>query len=141
MVGIKLMPMKPARPCPGRGKRRGSCPNLIRGNEICCPDCMPYIKKAIREYDKTRDETPGRQFLHSRQWRRIRERKLGNDPLCQKCQENGIITAAFLVHHINENELDNDPNNHLSLCGPCHETIHKTGRWGKGGNHVFQQTI
>ena len=90
---------------------------------------MPYIKKAIREYDKTRDETPGRQFLHSRQWRRIRERKLGNDPLCQKCQENGIITAAFLVHHINENELDNDPNNHLSLCNACHEAEHQ--RWGK----------
>ncbi len=127
MVGIKLMPMKPARPCPGRGKRRGSCPNLIRGNEICCSDCMPYIKKAIREYDKTRDETPGRQFLHSTMWRRIRDAKLSRDPLCERCLPK--IESAVLVHHVDSNELNNNPGNHESLCNACHEAEHK--RWGR----------
>ena len=75
------MPIRPGRPCPGRGPRRGSCPNVIRGAGVC-PECQPYEKAVAREYDRRRDETVERQFIHSAQWRRIREVKLAHDLLC-----------------------------------------------------------
>jgi len=131
LVGAELMPYKPRRPCSGRGPRRGACPNLIRGSETCCPECMPFEKKATRRYDKARDESPGRKFLHSAVWRRIRAAKLNRDALCERCQENGIITAAFLVHHIDEDQQNNNNENLLSCCQSCHELIHRKDRYGR----------
>ena len=145
------MPMKPKRPCPGFGSRRGSCLNLLTGNERCCSECELYVKKQIRRYDKARDQEPGRQFIHSTVWRRIRAAKLARDPLCERClkgfvsviygpqfEDNGMATEHFprivpavLVHHIDGDELNNDPSNHQSLCVACHEAIHKGGRFGR----------
>ena len=122
--------VRPARPCPGRGPRRSSCPNLIHGNEKECQDCEPYVKKARKAYDTRRDQTPGRQFLHSAKWRRARSAKLSQDPLCNRCSMNGLVVPAVLVHHINQDELDTSPGNLESLCNPCHESIHGAGRWG-----------
>jgi len=118
----------PYRPCPGRG---GSCPNLIRGGQTLCPECMVYEKKNIREYDKKRDELPGRKFLHSTQWRKIREIKLSLNPLCQICEDKGLIVPAIIIHHIDGNELNNDMDNLMSVCRSCHEQIHKGDRWGR----------
>ena len=128
------MPKKPARPCPGYGPRRGSCPNLIRGSEKCCSDCVPYVKANNRKYDLARDQTPGRQFLHSTTWRKIRAYKLSRHPLCERCLKQGQDVPATLVHHKDGNELHNNPINHESLCVSCHEAEHKGGRWGKGGD-------
>ena len=120
------MPYKCSRPCPGKGPRYRICPNLIRGSETCCPECKPYEKARVRQYDRERDQSPGRKFLHSTDWRKIRDAKLSRDPLCQMCQEKGLTVAAVLVHHIDENQLNNDPSNHSSLCGPCHLAVHSS---------------
>ena len=129
------MPFKPARPCQGRGPRRGRCPNLIRGDETCCPECKPYEiqtqKRQTRQYDKARDQTPGRKFIHSTTWRKIRESKLNRDPLCERCEKQGLTVPAVLVHHVDGDELNNDPSNHMSCCNSCHEIIHKGERWGR----------
>lgn len=126
------MPNKPPRPCPGRGPRRGGCPNLIRGNEKCCPECQKYEKQATRDYDRQRDESAGRQFLHSATWRRIAAAKLSRDPLCEECLQAGRVEPASLVHHRDRNELNNDPSNHESMCNNCHEIEHKPERFRKG---------
>ena len=123
------MPYKPARPCPGRGPRRGSCPNLIQGQERCCAECAVHEKQTTREYDRQRDQDEGRQFLHSTVWRKIRDAKLARDPLCERCMQGGRVEAAVLVHHKDRNELHNDPENHESLCNTCHEVEHKEDRW------------
>jgi 5-methylcytosine-specific restriction enzyme A len=125
------MPTKPSRPCPGKGPRYRNCPNLIKGNETCCPECKPFEKKAVREYDQKRDETLERRFLHSTRWRRIRDMKLSKDPLCERCLENGRDEAAVLVHHKDRDELNNESANLESLCNACHEEEHKDERWGK----------
>ena len=127
------MPYLPRRNCPGRGPRRGSCPNLIQGSETCCPECKPYEKAKVRRYDKERDQTPGRKFLHSMAWRKIRAAKLNRDPLCQICLENGLTVPAVLVHHCDENQLNNRDENLKSLCVSCHEEVHKKDRWGRSG--------
>lgn len=126
------MPRKPPRPCPGRGPRRGVCPNLIMGSLTCCPQCQVYEKQASREYDRQRDESPERQFLHSTTWRRISAAKLAWDPLCERCLTAGRDVPAVLVHHKDRNELNNNPENHESLCNPCHETEHVGERWKNG---------
>lgn len=123
------MPLKPARPCPGRGPRRNSCPNLVRGIEHYCPECAVYERQSSREYDQLRDQGQGRQFLHSATWRRIRDAKLARDPLCERCMQGGRVKAAVLVHHKDRNERNNEPENHESLCNPCHEVEHREERW------------
>lgn len=129
------MPYKPKRPCPGRGTRRGACPNLIRGPETCCPECMPFEKKATRRYDKARDESPGRKWLHSARWRKASDAHKAANPLCAECERHGRITPVYVTHHIiphNGNyDLFWDQANWESRCTPCHEAIHKADRWGR----------
>lgn len=124
------MPNKPSKPCPGRGPRRGSCSNLIKGNDKVCIECMEYEKKANREYDKQRDQTPERQFLHSTAWRRERDDYLNENPLCERCFNADKIEPAVLVHHKDRNELNRAKENKESLCFTCHEEEHKKERWG-----------
>ena len=123
------MPYKPARPCPGRGPRRGACPNLIRGNARCCLECEPWEKKATRQYDRQRGNSGDRGY--SGNWRKIRERKLSHDPLCQMCEKEGLIKSAILAHHLDENPFNNEDENLFSCCQSCHELIHKKDRFGR----------
>ena len=125
------MPQRPSRPCSGRGPRSRSCPNLLKGNERYCAECEPWVKKETRKYDKARDQAPGRKFLHSSVWRRIRAAKLALNPLCQRCEAKGLIVPAVLVHHCDENQQNNHENNLKSVCGSCHELIHRKDRYGR----------
>jgi 5-methylcytosine-specific restriction endonuclease McrA len=125
------MPVAPRRPCPGKGPRRGRCPNLLSKSEYACLECIPYVKQQIRRYDKARDQGEQRQFIHSMAWRRIRDAKLARDPLCEKHLKQIRDVAAYLVHHIDGNEMNNADENHMSLCNDCHEEIEKGGRWGR----------
>lgn len=49
--------------------------------------------------------------------------KRHGEPICQRCG-----SAPADVHHINENPLDNDDNNHKPLCRSCHTTEHNLER-------------
>ncbi len=57
--------------------------------------------------------------------------KLAQSPLCEICLKGGRETRAVLVHHVDEDELNNDFSNLMSVCNPCHEAIHKKDRWRK----------
>jgi 5-methylcytosine-specific restriction protein A len=56
-------------------------------------------------------------------------------PLCEMCQQKGIVTLATEVHHIRPisteyrpddlRRLALDPYNLMSLCRKCHEEIHR----------------
>jgi len=130
------MPYKPARQCPGLGPNTSRCPNLIKGKERYCPTCSEYSKKAVRRYDKARDQTPERKFIHSPLWRKIRKRKLAQDPLCEMCLKAGEETMADRVHHIDGNELHNNMDNLLSVCNDHHLILHKGDVFGrKRGNN------
>lgn len=131
-----MSPMRSRRPCPGRGRRTASCPNLLKGSEKQCIECEPFVKQAIRKYDKARDQTPGRKFLHSTVWRRIRELKLTQNALCQMCEVEGLTVEAVLVHHVNEDQLCNEESNLMSCCQSCHELIHRKDRYGR--NNALQ---
>ena len=63
-------------------------------------------------------------FYTSPPWRRLRNLKLAEDPLCERCTERGLIVPAYEVHHVIEIDLRPDLaleyNNLESLCKTCH---------------------
>lgn len=69
-------------------------------------------------------------------WKKVRDMKLQQDPLCERCEKKGRITVAVLVHHkklvSTHKELRLVIDNLESLCVACHEAEHKEDRrYGK----------
>lgn len=118
------MPRSPGRECPGVGIRRGACRTIIFGSTEYCDECDALMAKKRAEHEKVRNKRPGRAFLRSHSWSKIRKLKLNEDPLCERCFAEGRVVAAVLVHHKDHDELNNSPGNHESLCGPCHTQEH-----------------
>lgn len=75
-----------------------------------------------------------RAIYQTRRWRRLRELKLLDTPLCEICATKDIIRPAVDVHHITSFVsastqeqcvfLAFDYNNLQSLCKECHQRIH-----------------
>ena len=70
-----------------------------------------------------------RTIYSSRKWRRLRDIKLDDKPLCELCQVQGLIVAATIVHHKHAirsgGELFPDDLDQLqSLCQACHQEQH-----------------
>lgn len=68
-------------------------------------------------------------FYKTTKWKTKRERILRRDNyLCQECKRYGRSTAAATVHHINPlehySELALVSANLVSLCNPCHDSMH-----------------
>jgi len=59
------------------------------------------------------------------QWIATRHFKLAKHPLCERCEAQGRIRPASVVHHLDGDPWNNDHTNLLSLCRDCHETIHE----------------
>lgn len=56
-------------------------------------------------------------------WRRLREAKLAQDPLCEWCLEREIVEPATEVHHADAHRGDMDKfwaGPFVSTCKPCH---------------------
>ena len=99
---------------------------------------MPVINLGeSKKRDKTVNKKLFQDFYQDKRWRRIRNVKFRNNPLCELCLLKGIITITEEVHHIipidvynlNE-ELAFDIDNLQSLCVSCHAEIHKSHRQG-----------
>ena len=113
------MPLKPKKPCTYPG-----CPALTDGGR-----CEEHRRKERKRYDDSRGNSGERGYDAT--WRKVRDLKLANDPLCERCEVRGLIVVAVLVHHKDGNAKNNDPSNHESLCNDCHETAHRGERWGR----------
>lgn len=72
------------------------------------------------------------EIYNTRTWRNLRDLKLQQSPLCERCLKDGKINNATQVHHIesfmieggDRIELAFDINNLQSLCVKCHQLIH-----------------
>lgn len=79
-----------------------------------------------REYDaRRRQQKPWRALYNTQRWKALRLGQLMREPLCKRCKERGVITAATVAHHIRAHkgdaELFFDPNNLASSCADCHD--------------------
>lgn len=94
---------------------------------------MPTINKPKSKPSARRKE---RQKLYQmKQWRQLSQWYKTHHPLCQRCEENGLVTPSEHIHHIlspfdyglSQTErisrlLDED--NLMSLCAQCHAAEH-----------------
>lgn len=97
---------------------------------------MPTIEKVKKMIPKTNNmyNQARRKIYDSERWRRLREWKLINNPLCELCLKDGNTVPAEDIHHIvsfmevddiNERKrLAYDYDNLMSLCKRCHQRIH-----------------
>nr|DAN74207.1 MAG TPA: HNH endonuclease [Caudoviricetes sp.] len=82
------------------------------------------------------------ELIRKVEWVKLRRQKLSMQPLCERCQKEGKVTAATEVHHIvpvecglsreEKRRLMYNPSNLMSLCHACHVKTHtEMGRSGK----------
>lgn len=74
------------------------------------------------------------QWVQSQRWRNLRNWYIVEHPWCERCQQNGVINDAEVVHHIRpvesvpgdaaREQLMFNPNNLKSLCKQCHVEVH-----------------
>jgi 5-methylcytosine-specific restriction protein A len=118
------VPDRCSRPCPGRGPRRGRCPNLIRAESLC-PECRVYEKQDVKRYDTERGNSGERGY--DARWQKVRDMKANRNPLCELCLPK-IERPMDMVHHIEPIETHPElrlvMDNLLSVCAACHERIH-----------------
>lgn len=95
-------------------------------------------KKAHHISHPALNQSLGQKYYNSRIWHRLRSTKLLEQPLCERCLEQGRTTLATDVHHItpfltyldeeSRWEAFKDYDNLMSLCEQCHNEIHKEMR-------------
>jgi len=76
--------------------------------------------------------TERREVYSSRRWRKLRDDKLNDKPLCEQCHQQGYSVAAVLVHHRQPIREGGDPfpddlDQLQSLCQACHQEQHGSG--------------
>ena len=85
-------------------------------------------RAAERLYDVTRGSAASRGY--DRRWRKVRNNKLGRDPLCEHCLEMGRPTPAVDVDHVKPIKLGGarySMRNLQSLCRSCHNRKTRAG--------------
>lgn len=83
-------------------------------------------------------------MIHTMRWLKLRRKKLSAQPLCEDCEERGLITPATEVHHVipvetgvtarEKEQLMFDYSNLRALCHDCHVQVHV--RMGRGGKEA-----
>ncbi len=95
----------------------------------------PLTTKQI--HDQQRPNSTQRGYGY--RWQKARLVHLAEHPLCATHLERGETVAATVVDHIvphkGDPELFWDPENHQSLCKPCHDakTATEDGGFGRAG--------
>lgn len=94
-----------------------------------------WIKKLKRKADrhnyKTAEKEHRAKFYASTQWKKLRDGYYMQHPLCEICEEKGLVVPAEDIHHIISPFKEKDvmyyffnPNNLISTCKKCHGEIH-----------------
>ena len=113
------MPMKSPHACNKSGCKE------ITNNRFCDAHQRQYDK----QYEDRRGSAAERGYDGN--WQKLRDAKLAQDPLCERCMAKKEIKSADLVHHKDRNPQNRSWENLESLCNDCHEAIHGANRFGK----------
>lgn len=96
-----------------------------------CPRCGAGAKRERRNT---------KQYGYDNAWRKLSERVRKEQPLCQTCEKDGIVTPAEDVHHVVPIDeapwLRLDRSNLMAVCKACHQKIHESGHRGERGGDV-----
>ena len=96
------------------------CPALVYSGR-----CEKHtIKRDDKEYDRRRGSSTARGY--NWEWQQFRAHYLRRHPLCVKCEEQGNITPATMIHHktaLRDGGSKYDEDNLVALCFDCHEIV------------------
>jgi 5-methylcytosine-specific restriction protein A len=109
------MPNRLKRPCNHPG-----CPALTNDRY-----CEQHRKQERRRHDEHRGTRQDRGY--TAQWLKVRDLYLRRHPLCERCQEAGLVEVAVMVHHrqaIRQGGAVLDVENLMSVCRRCHDELH-----------------
>ncbi len=115
------MPRRPKKPC-----AYSSCAKLVEAGQRYCDE---HRKSDWKNKDKDRGTSAERGY-NTRVWRKVRAAALRDEPLCRRCGFKGMIVAAKVVHHIDEDSSNNLRSNLEPLCVRCHSSHHGFARQG-----------
>ena len=112
---VIALPYKPKRPC-----RFPGCPALTDKRF-----CEIHTKQDSREYERHHRD-PATYKRYGKEWRKIRNRYIAANPLCELCKQEGRFTPAQEVHHIVplSDGGTHEWSNLQALCTPCHSALH-----------------
>lgn len=103
---------RPSRPC-----KYPRCPHLAVKDGYC----ELHYKQIQRQTDQKRGTSTERGYNY--QWRKIRAYVLNREPLCRECANEGRVTPAVAVHHIDGNVHNMSLDNLEPICQSCHSKI------------------
>lgn len=89
---------------------------------------VPMLKAKRAPRPSGRDADPRRTLpLNKAAWQKLRASVLAEEPLCRECARAGIVTPATDLDHGDNNPGNNDRENLVPLCHPCHgrKTMHE----------------
>ncbi len=94
--------------------------------------CEQHQRQVRAESDARRGHSVKK--YNRRAWRdRTRPAKIARNPLCEDCEERGLIVAATDVDHIDGDETNDADENLRALCHSCHSSkTARTTRFGRG---------
>lgn len=115
-----MTPTRPGKECSEPG-----CSKVVEGGETRCEEHEKNPSYRGNEaYDHYHRDEESRKFYNSTRWRKARAKKLKEDPLCERCLEEGRTIVADVVDHIVPIKVAPsrklDPTNFQSLCHKCH---------------------
>jgi len=88
--------------------------------------------------ERARNKAPDK-FLLSSRWKKLREKKLSDSPVCEQCKKRGVIVPGREVDHIKPRserpDLSLSIDNLQTLCKSCHsrKTAREKNRERPGG--------
>lgn len=96
-----------------------------------CPKCQAIMANKAKQHAKTRArksqvnmQDSHKAFYGSAAWKKLRDKKLRQDPLCESCLDKGFIKEGRDIDHIVEIKDDWDRRlditNLKTLCRSCH---------------------
>lgn len=97
---------------------------------------MPTINKKPLILNRSTRKDEKHKLYSNPQWRTLSKIYRQNNPLCEECLKNDIVTPSSSVHHKqspfdgNISEMERykrllDWNNLESVCHQCHQKIHE----------------
>ena len=96
---------------------------------------MPTINRGLKPRENTARKKSYQHIYQNKRWKAVRAAKFMNNPVCELCEQKGIVSVTKEVHHVvpfmsvsdefEQDFLAFDYDNLQSLCVECHKNEEK----------------
>jgi len=119
---------------PKRSCKWPGCPNYTEHRY--CERHEQRGEKTYQEYqalwDKTTRDTTAKQFYRSKAWQALRNQVIGEQPVCNICNDNYAYEVDHIIPRKDAPHLELERSNCQALCKWCHSIKSASERKAKG---------